>query len=75
MLGFGLLYNDEKIFEAVRSSENIEVTGCFTHFSKPINEKWTRLQFSRFNNLIPKIKELNPEIKFHCCASTRFLAI
>ena len=60
---FGFLYND------------FEIEGCFTHFSKPIDEKWTRLQFDRFKNLIPKIKEINDNIKFHCCSSTRFLVI
>lgn len=72
---YGFLYNDEKIFEAVKTTENIDVKGCFTHFSKPIDEKWTRIQFSRFKNLIPKIKEINQNIKFHSCASTRFFTI
>ena len=47
---YGFLYNDEKIFKAVKSTENINVTGCFTHFSKALDEKWTRIQFSRFKN-------------------------
>ncbi len=73
---FGFLYNDfENIFKAVKTTENIQIEGCFTHFSKPIDEKWTRLQFDRFKNLIPKIKEINDNIKFHCCSSTRFLVI
>ena len=70
---FGFIYNDESIFEAVKSSENIKVVGVFTHFSKPIDEKWTRIQFSRFESLIPKIKEINSDVKFHCCGSTAFL--
>ena len=70
---YGFLFNDENIFEVVKSTENIDVIGCFTHFSKPIDEKWTRMQFSRFKMLIPKIKEINSNIKFHCCGSTAFL--
>ena len=69
----GFIYNDEDIFGAAKSSENVKIIGAFTHFSKPIDEKWTRVQFSRFKNLISKIKEINPDIKFHCCGSTAFL--
>jgi len=70
---FGFLYSDEKILEAAQNTEYITVTGCFTHFSKPMDEKWTRLQFSRFQENVDRIKEVNPEIKFHCCGSTAFL--
>ena len=72
---YGFIYDDEKIFEAVKSNDNIEVKGCFTHFSKAIDEKWTRVQFSRFQELIPKIKEINSNIKFHSCASTRIFTL
>ena len=75
MLDFGFLYNDEKIFEAVKPCENLEITGCFTHFSKPLDKSWTSIQFSRFKNLIPKIKEINPDIKFHCVATNRFFTL
>lgn len=70
---FGFVYKDSKILEAVKSTDNIKVLGCFTHFSKPIDENWTRIQFSRFTNWIEKIKEVNPDIKFHVCGSTAFL--
>ena len=73
MLDFGFLYNDKNIFEAVKSTDNIKITGCFTHFSKALDKDWTSIQFSRFENLIPKIKEINNEIKFHCCATNSFL--
>ena len=73
---YGFLYDDyEKIFEAVKSDENLKITGCFTHFSDPSNKNWTNIQFSRFKNLIPKIKEINNEIKFHCASTTRFLTL
>ena len=72
---YGFIYDDEKIFDAVKSTENIEIKGCFTHFSKAIDEKWTRIQFSRFQKLIPKIKEINSDIKFHSCASTRIFTL
>ena len=70
---YGFLYTDSNIFDAVKSTDNIKVLGCFTHFSKPIDESWTRIQFSRFTNWIEKIKEVNPDIKFHVCGSTAFL--
>lgn len=69
----GFMYNDSSIFEAIKFSEFVNITGCFTHFSKPKDEKWTRLQFSRFNSLFSEIKEINSEIKFHACGSTAFL--
>ncbi len=71
---YGFLYNDKDILEAVKPTENLKITGCFTHFSDPSDKNWTNIQFSRFKNLIPKIKEINSEVKFHCCASTTFLS-
>lgn len=70
---YGFLWNDEQIFKAVKSNYNIKIEGCFTHFSKPVDETWTIHQFSRLKRLIPDIREINPEIKFHCCNSTAFL--
>jgi len=70
---YGFLWNDEDLFKAVKSSDNIKVEGCFTHFSKALDETWTLHQFTRFKNLIPDIKRINPEIKLHCCNSTAFL--
>ena len=70
---FGFIYDDETIFEAIKDTENVKVVGCFTHFSKPIDEKWTRIQFSRFENIKKTIKEINPNIQFHSCNSTAFL--
>ena len=71
---YGFLYTEKDLIsEAVKPTNNIEITGCFTHFSKPIDEKWTRIQFNRFQKLIPRLKEINPRIKFHCCNSTAFL--
>ena len=72
--GFGrygfLYYNETEILEAIENTENIEICGVYTHFSKPIDKKWTCTQFERFRNLIPKIKEINPKIIFHCSSST-----
>lgn len=71
---YGFLYTKtEEIFEAIKNTENIKITGVYTHFSKPIDYKWTNKQFQNFNKLIPKIKELNQNIILHCSESTAFL--
>lgn len=71
---YGFLYtNSEEILEAVKDTENIKILGVYTHFSKPIDFKWTNTQFQRFKNLTSKIKEINENIIFHCSNSTAFL--
>ena len=75
--GFGrygfLYYNENEILEEIKDSKNIEIRGVYTHFSKPIDKKWTYIQFKRFENIVYKIKEINPKIIFHCCSSTAAL--
>lgn len=69
---FGFLYfSKNDISEAIKSTENIIITGMYTHFSKSINEKWTRIQFNRFKECM-KIAE-NENIVFHCCNTTAAL--
>lgn len=71
---YGFIYTDEeKILEACKNTENIDIVGVFTHFSKPIDSKWTHLQFENFKKYIPKIKEINKTIMFHCSSSTASL--
>lgn len=71
---YGFLYTDKiKILEAIEDTENVDITGVYTHFSKPINYKWTKLQFERFESLIPEIKGINQNLIFHCSNSTAFL--
>lgn len=66
--------NIEEIFKIFKECKKVEIIGTYTHFSKPIDEKWTRLQFDRFIDVISKIRKenYNPGI-LHCCASTAFL--
>lgn len=69
---FGFLYSlKEDISEAIKSTENLSITGMYTHFSKAIDEKWTRLQFKRFKECM-KIAE-NENIAFHCSNTTAAL--
>lgn len=68
---YGFIYNNlDEILEASKSQENLKITGVYTHFSKPIDYKWTNIQFERFNSLIPKIKEVNKDAIFHASSST-----
>lgn len=72
---YGFLYNDEEsILKVFENKENVEILGTFTHFSKCIDEVWTRTQFNRFLNVIKSIKEkgYNPGI-CHCASSTAFI--
>jgi alanine racemase len=71
---YGFLYNNEtEILQAVKNSEVLKITGVYTHFSKPLDKTYTNIQFARFQNLIPKIKEVNNEAIFHCSSSTAML--
>lgn len=42
---YGFLYEDTEIIDVFEKSKRLKIVGTFTHFSKPINEKWTRKQF------------------------------
>ena len=46
----------------------------FTHFSKPIDEKYTNKQFNQFKNIVEYIESNGYNVaNLHCCASTAFL--
>lgn len=48
--------------------------GMYTHFSKPIDSKYTNKQFNEFKNVFEYIKSNGYSIEnLHCCASTAFL--
>lgn len=72
---YGIIFtNIEEILNIFNICEKVKIVGAYTHFSKPIDKKWTSLQFDRFIEVIDKIKRenFNPGI-LHCCASTAFL--
>ena len=55
-------------------NEDIEIEGIYTHFSKPIDEKWTRKQYERFCEVIEFLKKNGYDPKYkHCSASTAFI--
>lgn len=85
---YGFLYTEtDMILEAVKSSDNIKIIGVYTHFSKAIDKKWTRVQFKRFEKCMKLIKEniknnnsdnvtlddIEKEIIFHCSNTTAAL--
>ena len=74
---YGFCYNEkEKILEALKNTQNIEIEGTFSHFSLALYEKdeYTKTQFDRFINVIEFLKEndINPGM-LHICNSSAFL--
>lgn len=69
---YGFLYTEkEKILEVFKTAENVKIEGMFTHFSNPIDEKYTEKQFERFNECISFIKENGFQVDIlHACATT-----
>lgn len=69
---YGFLYTEkENILEVFKKCEKVEIEGMFTHFSNPIDDKYTNLQFDRFKECVSFIKENGFEVKtLHTCAST-----
>lgn len=53
---YGFLYDNTEIIDCYEEAKRLKITGIFTHFSKPIDEKWTRKQFNRFLDVIAGIK-------------------
>ena len=73
---YGFLYSDLiSILSSFRQiNEDIEIEGIYTHFSKPIDEKWTRKQYERFCEVIEFLKKNGYDPKYkHCSASTAFI--
>lgn len=81
---YGFLYTESnEILEAVKSNNNLQIIGMYTHFSKAIDEKWTRLQFKRFEKCMKLVKdsftqnnsieEYKDKFIFHCSSTTAVL--
>ena len=73
---YGFIYSDrDSMVEALKSIENLEIEGTFSHFSVSFfNDKYTKLQFDRFINVIEVLK-MN-DIKtgmLHICNSSAFI--
>lgn len=72
---YGFLYNDvNSILEILKENNDIFIEGTYTHFSKPEDKKWTRLQFNRFLGLVKILEEKGYNLGIlHTSASTAFL--
>lgn len=70
---YGFLYEDTDIIDAFEKSKRLKIVGTFTHFSKPINERWTRKQFERFLDVVAGIRSMGYDPRFithlsnYCC--------
>lgn len=72
---YGFLYdNTNDILEAFKMCDKIKIAGAYTHFARPMDEKFTKKQFDRFLDVISFLKKegQNPGI-LHCSESTAFL--
>ena len=77
---YGFLYNNfNDIIDTINflnEIKNIEIEGIYSHFSEAYTKdnKWTNIQFKRFNKVLNKLKENNIEFKLkHICNSSAFL--
>lgn len=72
---YGFLYiNTVDILQAFKMCDKTKIVGTYTHFAKPMDEKFTKNQFNRFLDVIAFLKKQgkNPGM-LHCSESTAFL--
>lgn len=53
---YGFLYDNTELIDAFEEVKNLKIVGTYTHFSKPIDKKWTNKQFHRFLDAIAGIR-------------------
>ena len=71
---YGFLSDNTDILDCFEKAKRVHIKGMYTHFSKPIDERWTRQQFNRFLDVVAGVKSsgYTPGI-LHVCATTAFL--
>lgn len=71
---YGFFYENPDIIDCFEQAKRVHITGMYTHFSKAYDEKWTRLQFNRFLDVVAGVRSFgyNPGL-LHVCETTAFL--
>lgn len=72
---YGFLYTNRKdILDAFKMCHKIKISGMYTHFARPMDEKFTKKQFDRFLETIKFLKQEGQDVgMLHCSESTAFL--
>ena len=61
---YGFLYTQlDEILEACRMCDWLKIEGMYTHFSKPMDEKFTRQQFERFLRVAEFLKKQGQAVR------------
>jgi len=68
----GIHYTETNLIASIyRKSENLRITGIYTHFADPSNAKTTQLQFAHFCSVLSFLdkNDIRPGTR-HCCSSS-----
>ncbi len=72
---YGFLHtNPKEILDAFKMCHKVKISGMYTHFARPMDEKFTKKQFDRFLEVVKFLKQEGQNVGIlHCCESTAFL--
>ncbi len=77
---YGFIYNEfnelKNIIEDLNKDKNILIEGIYSHFSESYTKenKWTKIQFQRFDKVVNELKKCNINFNLiHICNSSAFL--
>lgn len=73
---YGFLYTEiDNLIKTIKELDNIQIEGTYSHFSISFyDDKYTKLQYDRFQECVKKLKENNVETGLlHICNSSAFV--